>query len=181
MQQTSEEAHASILGEVERSLAEARYQFGAYRGSASRLWFEDESLLGIVAVFPSATALLNEWRGVQDAFLASEADSLVGSPDKAWNVYCVLLTPGSSDGAVREQLSRVEEDLSCTRKIVGTALLEPADIRLAIAPLLPVRAVPLPHEDLSERLRSALNLSEASTRALLLGDARALAAELLRD
>ena len=171
----------SVLRDAQKILRDALYRCEAYESRRTELWFEDDSLVGIVAAFPSAADLLREWSALQDTFLGSEASALRTVPEKAWNVYCVLLTPERPHDGLRDQLARIEEDLVGTRKLVGTGLADEDDIRRALAPLLPVRPVALPLEDLSERIRTALGLSEATGAALLSGDSDSLAEGFLKD
>lgn len=116
--------------------------------------FEDTALVGLAAIFASPEQLLTEWQAVEASFLAKHAQRLRLAGDKAWNVYCVLLSTGRASDESRRTTRWIEENLERSRKITACEVQTRDDVLTALLPLLPIVATPvLEAEDPSERLR----------------------------
>lgn len=66
----------------------------SHLGKSTIVTFEDDSLLGFVFLFDSPGDLIENWRTAESSFLRAEAMRFRTAGEKAWNVYCVLLTSG---------------------------------------------------------------------------------------
>ena len=129
-----------LIYEVESALQAAQFRVARtpeVRGELDDLvLFEDDALLGFAAVLPSVSDILAKWRGAQDEFLRANATNLRRDPLKAWTAYAVFLTAEPVEDAT--ELLAVEADVAATRKIVRAGILTAADVRAALAPLLPL-------------------------------------------
>jgi len=142
---------------------------GGYRTHApsptdNAFHFEDDALLGFVALHPDVPSILGKWREQQDAFLKSQARVLRDAPVKSWNVYSVFLTSAVCPPDLWQRFVTVEEDFSGTRKLTRHSLVTRDDVLRALYPLIPIQTVvTLSESDARERLRAQLELP---TRAL---------------
>lgn len=143
------------------------------------LYFEDVSLVGFVAVAPTAGELIASWESRQMDFLHRHAARFRLLGQKSWNVYAVYLTSAKAAAQDLENLRRIEEDLESTRKIARTGIESADDLIRALYPLVPVQTLvsqyrPDPLPELRNRL-----LGELPPRAVTLllegGDPTALA------
>lgn len=129
-----------LIYEVEAVLQAAGFRVArtpeARVGLADRVLFEDDTLLGFVVVLPSVADVVAQWRNAQDDFLRAQATNLRRDPLKAWTTYSVFLTAAPVEDATA--LLEIEADVAATRKIVRGGILTPADVRTALAPLLPL-------------------------------------------
>jgi hypothetical protein len=119
--------------------------------------FEDDALMGFVTLFDEPTALLEQWRKVEDTLLARHSPRFREAKDKAWNVYSIFLCSGTATADEARQIRRIDEDLELTRKIAASGLLGHEEIVSAMLPVLPIQYRPrLQEEDLTERLKKRI-------------------------
>src|SRR5437879_3758190 len=71
--------------------------------------FEDDALLGFVALHPDVLTILGKWREQQDAFVKTQARVLREAPVKAWNVYSVFLTSTACPPDLWHRVISIEE------------------------------------------------------------------------
>ena len=105
--------------------------------------FENPTSLGFVFAYDTPSEILATWS--QDADTAVSAHQLVlrRARQKAWNAYAVFLAREAADYVAAAALSAIEEDLVGTRKIARAGVLDSADVRAALLPLLPLQSAPL--------------------------------------
>lgn len=72
----------NIISEVSIILDKAGYKTKYADDNNDILYFEDESLLGFVAVYPTIKKLIANWKDHQDAFLSANASKLRASVEK---------------------------------------------------------------------------------------------------
>jgi hypothetical protein len=101
------------------------------------LVFEDDTVLGFVAVYSDSQSLVESWQRHQDAFLRRHAPQLRRDPSKAWNTYSVFLTGAPVDQTAWTMMD-IEADVHATRKIVRGGIITRDDVAQALAPLLPL-------------------------------------------
>lgn len=151
-----------LIYEVESALQVAGFRVARApeaRGALdSRVLFEDETLLGFAAVLPSEQDILAKWRGAQDEFLRANAKNLRRDPLKAWTTYAVFLTADPVEDAA--PLLAIEADVAATRKIVRAGILTAADVRAALAPLLPLAGARGAPENVESALSDKLSDEE---------------------
>lgn len=116
--------------------------------------FEDDAVMGFVAVYDGPTPLLNTWRESEAVFLRQYGEDIRHAGDKAWNVYSVFLTSGASDATTSREIRAIEDNLEQTRKISATGVTHREALVAALLPLLPLQQQPaLDREDVDERFR----------------------------
>lgn len=128
-----------LLYEAEAVLRAAAFRTTRAPATDDTIVFEDDTILGFVAVHPGVEEMVARWRGQQDAFLRSNAANLRRDPSKAWNAYSIFLTAAPVDQNAWEMLG-IEADVAATRKIVRGGIITPPDVRDALAPVLPLAA-----------------------------------------
>jgi hypothetical protein len=126
-----------LLYEVETVLRSAGFRTVRPDGVDDRIEFEDNTILGFVAVHVGADEMVARWREQQDGFLRTHAAGLRRDPSKAWNTYAVFLT-ATPVGHSAWELLGIESDVAATRKIVRGGIITPADVRDALGPVLPL-------------------------------------------
>lgn len=120
------------------------------------VYFEDESLLGIVWV-DELNAILAGWEMIQDRFIRENAPKLRRSLAKTWNLYVVFLTNERASEDKQRLLSNIQEDFRGARKIVQSGITGEAQLIRALYPLLPIQnLVSLDSEDPAARIRGRL-------------------------
>jgi hypothetical protein len=129
----------SLLRDVDTVLQNAGYRVVASASNPAMLFFEDHSLFGVVATYPSVEELLSGWRKTQDAFLQGHAMVLRSAAQKAWNCYTVHVTEEPANSGQRQRLFNIEEDFTSTRKIARGGITTQTDVHHALYPLLPVQ------------------------------------------
>jgi len=170
-----------IIVTAHSALQDAGYLVTRRSGALDNIQFEDAAVLGWLVVYLTAEEILSEWRDAQDAFLREYAVELRRTPEKAWNMYLVLLTAEQPSPITRRRLGAVEEDFSGMRKIAGAGIALPADVFHALAPLLPLKSVTLENESFADRVRKAAALDEGTFAALVAADVEQLLAALLEE
>jgi hypothetical protein len=123
---------------VDAALRAAGFRTARAPNARELITFEDDTVLGMVAVYASAEALVEQWRAEQDAFLRENAAMLRRDPAKAWNAYAIFLTAAPAERTA-SQLLEIESDVVATRKIARAGILTEADVLAALAPVLPLR------------------------------------------
>lgn len=128
------------------------------------LQFEDDTVLGLCVIFPSAEDIALGWQEQQSVFLKKAAKSLRHSGLKSWNVYSVFLTSGRASKDTANQLLRIEDNFEGTRKIAQCEVVSPADLTRALLPLLPIQnsVVLRQDEDVLNRLRGRVSAQAVS-------------------
>jgi hypothetical protein len=101
--------------------------------------FEDEALLGFVAVFEDVRTLLGRWQAVETALLTRYAPHLQVAGDKAWNVYCAFLSPAAASLTEQRELDWIEENQERTRKIAAAGVMGKEELYGAPLPVLPIQ------------------------------------------
>jgi hypothetical protein len=131
-------AVSSLLDDIRSVLSEAGFDVLSPRGDEDTLYFEDASLMGHVRVLPSPDEIVQQWEGIQDAFLGANAPSFLRDATKAWNLYTVLLT-SAPVATFASRLFEIEEDFRGTRKIARADVVSRVDLVVALGPLLPIQ------------------------------------------
>jgi hypothetical protein len=172
-----------LVLDVEEILREFHYSCLTFGGSTDMLLFEDENLLGAVAVFDSPDILLSNWSSVQQSFLESNAPHLRRAAEKSWNCYMVLLCPEPIAKDLESSLAVIEEDFASTRKIARCGLSTKEDVRRALLPLLPLQQVVTVGDDMQPDLQSRLTELPPDALAALFGNSSPseIAAMLLEE
>jgi hypothetical protein len=126
-----------LLYTAESVLRQAGFRTARKPDHPDVILFEDDTVLGLLAVHASAEDLVTTWREQQDHFLRANASRLRRDPQKAWNTYSVFLTQAPLESVASDVLG-VEADVHATRKIVKGQMLTTLDVQEALAPLLPL-------------------------------------------
>lgn len=129
-----------LIYEVEAIFRSNGFRVARAKDLEDTVIFEDETILGFVAVYTSADDIVAHWRGKQDLFLRKNAPQLRRDPSKAWNTYAIFLTAAPVDQRAWDLLG-VESDMHATRKIVRGGIITRADAVQALAPILPLTVV----------------------------------------
>ena len=158
-----------LVLDVEEILQESHYSCLTSDSSIDMLLFEDENLLGAVAVFESPEILLAKWVSVQQSFLESNAPHLRRAAEKSWNCYMVLLCPEPIAKELESRLAVIEEDFVSTRKIARCGLSTKEDVRRALLPLLPLQQIVTVGGNMQPDLRSRLTELPSDALAALFG------------
>jgi len=146
--------------QVQPILEQAGYSVTYSHDIEQVIYFEDQSLLGFVALYPAAEDLVKRWQQQQDLFLQSHSESLRKDLQKSWNVYSVLLAADECPPTLQSKMIEIEEDFRATRKIVQAGVLSASDLIVALYPLLPIQAlVSVQIQDLARRIRDKVDLS----------------------
>lgn len=125
--------------------------------SRQGLGFEDANILGMVFEFETTSLLIDEWHRVEESMLSRFGASFRQAGEKAWNVYCILLTTDVADATQGRAIRAIEEDLHQTRKLAAHSVFGQEQIRNALLPILPLRAKPeLSATDASKRLATRI-------------------------
>ena len=159
--------------EARAILAEAEFATLPVPGAAGTFAFEDETVIGFVRVYSSTDELFANWRFDQEQLLTRFANYLRRAGKKAWNVYLVLFCEEAvATAKAAHELDEVEEDLQFTRKIARVGVAGPADVRVALYPLLPLQTqLRLTAEAFEDRLASRLRLElDEEVLAAFIGD-----------
>ena len=106
------------------------------------LVFEDAIVLGFLFTYGDPRKLIEAWDKDASRAIADHQFGLRRSAQKAWNAYIVLLAAGGTDFGNAAALSAIEEDLAGTRKIARAGIVDLADLRAALLPLLPLQNAP---------------------------------------
>ena len=162
-----------VLSTVQVAMQGASYRTWAVSGSKiATVGFEDEAAMGFVCVFDSPRHMLDGWREAEGSMLARYASQFRAAGDKAWNVYCVLVTEMGASEEERREVRWIEEDLERTRKITGTGVVTREDVVKALLPLLPIVARPLlVQEDSRQRLLRRIEVIAPRVLDVALNDA----------
>lgn len=144
----------SVLEIAAEVLGEASYQtWTTSLGTRSGLGFEDANILGVAFEFDTVEGLIEGWRDAEEAMLARFGNSFRQAGEKAWNVYCVLLTHEAATEGQARAIRSLEEDLEQTRKLAGHSLASRERVRSSLLPILPLASKPeLSTIDASKRL-----------------------------
>lgn len=147
-----------ILGAVQLILNDAKFRTRLMSvADEPSVFFENDSVMGFVRVFPAADELLKGWRDAELAFLRTYAPRLRQSGDKAWNVYSVFLSAGPAADDLQRSIRWIEENLERTRKIASAGLTSRGEIVQALVPILPLQhEAVLGPGDVEVRLRTRL-------------------------
>jgi hypothetical protein len=117
--------------------------FGTTRmkvGSREALVFEDTTVLGFLFAYQNPIDLV--WQQDSDLAIADYQFALRRAGQKAWNTYLILLAAMPGGDVDAASLAAIEEDLAGTRKIARMDVRDPAEVRAALLPLLPLQAAP---------------------------------------
>jgi hypothetical protein len=106
------------------------------------LTFEDNTVLGFLFAYDDPALLIECWSKDADKAVAAHQFALRRAAKKAWNAYVVLLTDREPDYVQSVALSAIEEDLAGTRKIAQAGIVDVAELRKALLPLLPFQSAP---------------------------------------
>ena len=163
----------SLLRDIDTVLQNAGYRVLSSASNPAILYFEDHSLVGLVAAYPTTDDLLSNWRKTQDTFLQGHAMVLRAAAQKAWNCYTVHLTQEGARPDQLQHLFNIEEDFTSTRKIARAGITTQTDVSRALYPLLPVQNLVQMHTS-SEAADLGVRLHDWPAPAItaLLGNAR---------
>lgn len=106
------------------------------------LAFEDTTVIGFVFQYDDVPTLLSSWDTDARETIGTYQFGLRRAAKKAWNLYTIFVSTGSSHGSQAAALSAIEEDLAGTRKIARAGVCTSSDVRDALLPLLPLQAPP---------------------------------------
>lgn len=106
------------------------------------LMFEDDTVLGFVFAYQKPVDLVRDCQQAMDRAVADHQFALRRAGQKAWNTYAILLAAEPGTDIEAASLSAIEEDLVGTRKVARMDVRDPAEIRAALLPLLPLQAAP---------------------------------------
>src|SRR4051812_36092116 len=99
-----------LIDLVHTILREAGYSTRRELAAPSQLFFENDTILGVVVIFPTASALAAGWQQQQDFFLRQHASSFRQAYEKAWNCYCAFLTADVPSAEASPNIDAIEED-----------------------------------------------------------------------
>lgn len=171
-----------ILTEAQGAFESAEYQTLRWAGESPVLGFENSVVLGFVHVFDTPAALLSTWEQRSMAVLQRFAPLLRSGGAKAWNVYTVLLADAEGNDEEKIQLSKIEEDMSRTRKIARAGLSNRKALYDALLPLLPLAGkTHLGVVNFAAELERRADVPASSIAALLLGESTEKISDMLRD
>ena len=147
-----------ILDEAEVTLRSDGYS-SVRLSDPNTFAFESETTFGFVIEYDTARDLVERWQAGETGLLSRFAPALRSSGEKAWNVYTVVLTgDASSDPDVLLKITNIEENLRHTRKIPRQSIRAPADVKVALSPLLAIAAqTTLKSESFADRLARRLD------------------------
>jgi hypothetical protein len=128
-----------LLDEARRVLERAEYR--VFSNHPSSFHFEDETVMGVLAVFESGEDILTQWRDHQTSFLLLNAAKVRNAGIKSWNIYSVFLADVSHSKETARGLMNIEEDFQSTRKIAQANLMSTADIVRSLLPLIPIQNI----------------------------------------
>jgi hypothetical protein len=111
-------------------------------GDRHVLTFEDTTVLGFLFAYDDPSSLIESWSKDADKAIAAHQFALRRAAKKAWNAYVVLLTNREADYVQSVALGAIEEDLAGTRKIARAGVVDVAELRIALLPLLPFQSAP---------------------------------------
>jgi hypothetical protein len=172
----------NIISEVSVILDQAGYKTKYADDNSDVLYFEDESLLGFVAVYPTIDELIANWKNHQDAFLIVNADKLRASVEKTWNAYSIYLTQDSGKEVSLKELLNIEENFSGTRKIARNDINTKDDIIQALLHILPIKKINIiQSQDFIKRLKDRVKLKQEILTALLEEDPKLIANMLMEE
>lgn len=117
--------------------------------------FENDLSFGFIFCYPTTEDLLQRWKDDSNQILSRYQFQLRSAGEKSWNAYSIFFSFGGSDDEQNLLLSRIEEDLSGTRKIARSIAAEIDGIRSGLLPLLRIQNPPiLGPVDMVEEIRS---------------------------
>jgi hypothetical protein len=132
-----------ILTASSEILTEAGFMTGtASVDDRKALVFEDATVLGFLFAYDNPRELIGAWSGDGNRAIERHQFGLRRAAQKAWNAYLVFISAEGGDYADSAALSAIEEDLAGTRKIARAGVVDHADLRAALLPLLPLQAAP---------------------------------------
>lgn len=127
-------------------------------GGASVVCFEDGALIGFCCQFENPEILLDKWKSTEQEILVRFAPNFRSAGDKAWNVYCVFLSPAIASDAQKREVSWIEEDLDRTRKIAACGVSSREQVIRALLPILPIQhQATLLDAEVTERLKRRIS------------------------
>jgi hypothetical protein len=173
-----------LVDEAQATLGLAEYATSRFDGlPVPVVLFEDQTTVGFIYLFGSAAALLERWRDLEQAALTAQSVRLRAAGKKAWNIYSIFLTEAEATSDESHRIQRIEEDLVSTRKIARARIQTSADLREALAPLLPLQSGSSEQpERYDQRLREAIHTLTAAQKDTLFepDDPERIASKLVR-
>jgi hypothetical protein len=159
----------SIDDEVRLVLETAGYYSQAAKLEASSLEFEDEAILGFVAIYGTVQDLLATWERDHDRYLRTRIREVRGAADKTSNLYGVFIAEGDAHREQLAEIHAIEENFIGSRKMVGVNVRTREDVRGVLLPLLPIQSASrFTPSDLDARLSTRLD-SRSGLYTLLSG------------
>jgi hypothetical protein len=158
-----------ISTQAEILLRRSGYETWLWTGTPPNVvCFENQAIIGFVHVFETANELVETWSTKQEMVLKRHAGALRSAGPKAWNVYSLFLTPDPSV-TLLDQVQRIDEDFSLTRKLARAGVRTTEDLETALLPLIAIKSQPLLSEaNFISRLRARLkDLPPAAVDAFL--------------
>lgn len=158
----------NLLTESRSLLEQAGYRTTLDVTHVSSCHFEDETILGVILVYDTASDLLSRWEDGQDRFLRSNSTKLRNDPVKVWNIYTIHLTSQSIDLPQQNDPFDIEQDFRGTRKIVRTGIQSRTLLREALLPLLRIQhRIAMSPKHVTQRLAERLSRSSPVLLQLL--------------
>jgi len=150
-----------LLSDIRSVLEGAGYATFSPRPDSTFLYFEDISIMGYLQILPSVKEIINNWEGIQDGFLKTNASRFQRDAQKAWNLYTILLTSQVGENEEVANLLEIEEDFRSTRKIMRAGIVTRGDVLTVLSPILPLENIqPVGITDANELLRERLGKSD---------------------
>jgi hypothetical protein len=152
-------------------------------GDRRALTFEDNTVLGFLFAYDDSSLLIEGWSRDADRAVAAHQFALRRAAKKAWNAYVVLLTDREADYVQSVALGAIEEDLVGTRKIARAGVVDVAELRLALLPLLPFQSAPrLEAVDITAEIRQrTTELPARAVNAFLSSASESLVMKVLEE
>jgi hypothetical protein len=117
--------------------------------------FENDLSFGFLFCYPTTESLLQGWKNHNNQILSRYQFQLRSDGEKSWNAYSIFFWFVDSDNEKKMLLTRIEEDLSGTRKIARAVAAESDGIRSGLLPLLNIQNPPiLGPVDMVEEIRA---------------------------
>ena len=151
---------------IQKALENANYiVFQNAGGILNCMAFEDTTKFGFIFLYSETSALLKNWKKDGDKIVDKFKFQIRNSGDKSWNIYLVFLSLEKANEKERVQLSKIEEDLTGTRKIAQSVVSDEDGIRGGLLSLLEIQNPPVIEPvDIEQEIRK--RTSELPSKAI---------------
>ena len=129
---------------IQRALENANYSIFQNAGdNPNCLAFEDDTKFGFIFLYSKTASLLESWTNDSDSIIDKFKFQIRNSCEKSWNIYLVFLSLEKASEKERVQLSKIEEDLTGTRKIAQSVVPDEDGLRCGLLSLLEIQNPPV--------------------------------------